>query len=296
MIDTCAAGSTRGRANSVASPEPSMHSRQRVMARRAKVSTASMATRLKGAVVIFALGVLLANAVPRAAAADLVPAEKDEAVAQSLAEMVRDARTVISNNQQLINDPDLGDKHLSGQKVLADAVALYRKNTGVDPEAMDKNSRKGRLLHAMMSAIVQVVEDNQVTINAKGTGFKGFIPAVFGRLVSEAFNSLAQGEATLKITAPPDLVRNRKARPDAWEKEVIETKLLSPDWPKDQPFWASVTINGRPAYRIAVPEYYRQSCLACHGTPKGELDITGYPKEGRKVGDLGGVMSIVLFR
>jgi hypothetical protein len=57
-----------------------------------------------------------------------------------------------------------------------------------------------------------------------------------------------------------------------------------------------VSINGRPAYRIAVPEYYRQSCLACHGSPKGEPDITGYPKEGRKLGDLGGVMSIVLFQ
>jgi hypothetical protein len=30
--------------------------------------------------------------------------------------------------------------------------------------------------------------------------------------------------------------------------------------------------------------------------PKGELDITGYPKEGRKLGDLGGVMTITLFR
>jgi archaellum component FlaG (FlaF/FlaG flagellin family) len=260
------------------------------------VSAVKMAVRLRGAVFTVMLGFLLAHAIPRGAAADTAPAEKDEVIAQSLAEMVRDARTVISNNQKLINDPNIGDKHLTGQKVLADAVALYQKNTGVDPEAIDKATRKGRLLQAMMSAIVQVMEDNQVTINEKGTGFKGFIPAVFGRLVSEAFNSLAQGEATLKITAPPDLVRNRKARPDAWETEVIETKLLSPDWPKDQPFSATVSINDHPGYRIAVPEYYRQSCLSCHGTPKGELDITGYPKEGRKVGDLGGVMSIVLFR
>ena len=255
-----------------------------------------MAIGLRRAAINVVMGVLLAHAIPRGAVADTAPADKDEAIAQTLAEMVRDARTVISNNEELINDPNLGDKHLTGQKVLGDAIALYRKNTGVDPEAIDKTSRKGRLLHAMMSAIVEVVEDNQVTINEKGTGFKGFIPAVFGRLVSEAFNSLAQGEATLKITAPPDLVRNRKARPDPWEMGVIETKLLSPDWPKGQPFSAMAPINGRPAYRIAVPEYYRQSCLACHGMPKGELDITGYPKEGRKVGDLGGVVSIVLLR
>ncbi len=251
--------------------------------------------RSRGTVVAL-LGLLLLHAFPCGVRADTAPADKDEVIAETLAEMVRDARTVISNNQALINDPNLGDKHLTGQKVLADAVALYRKNTGVDPEAIDKTSRKGRLLHAMMSAIIQVMEDNQETINEKGKGFKGLIPAVFGRLVSEAFNNLAEGEAALKITAPTDLVRNRKALPDAWEKEVIETKLLNPNWPKDQPYRAIVSINGRPAYRIAVPEYYRQSCLACHGTPKGELDITGYPKEGRHLGDLGGVMSIVLFR
>ena len=224
------------------------------------------------------------------------PAGKDEAIAESLAEMVRDARTVVSNDQALINDPNVGNKHLTGQKVLDDAVALYRKNTGVDPRTIDPKSRQGRLLQAVMNAIVTVVDDNQATINEKGTGFKGFIPAVFGRLVAEKFTGLAAGEAVMKITAPVPLVRNRKALPDAWEKEIIKTKLLKPDWPRGQPFREDVTINGRPAYRIAVPEYYRQSCLECHGTPKGALDLTGYPKEGAKLGDLGGVMTITLFR
>lgn len=208
--------------------------------------------------------------------------------------MMRDARTVISNKQDLIDDPKLGDKHLTGQKVLADTLRLYQRHTGVDPQTISKESRAGRLMQAMMNAIVEVMDENQVTINEKGTGFKGFIPAVFGRLVSEAFNGLAAGEAAIKITAPPDLVRNLRARPDAWETDVIKTKLLDPDWPKGQPYSAMVSIDNRPAYRIAVPEYYRQSCLACHGTPKGELDITGYPKEGRKLSDLGGVISIVL--
>jgi Protein of unknown function (DUF3365) len=247
---------------------------------------------------VYAVPVIAAPAQMSPAGAGAGPAasDKDEAIAASLAEMVRDARTVISNNEDLINNPAIGNKHLTGGKVLDDAKALYRKNTGVDPDAIDPHSRQGRLMHAMMNAIVQVMDDNQDTINEKGTGFKGFIPAVFGRLVSEAFNGLAANEAVMKITAPPDLVRNVKARPDAWETEVIKTKLLNPTWPKGQPFAANVLINGQPAYRIAVPEYYKKSCLACHGSPKGELDITGYPKEGRKLGDLGGVISITLLR
>jgi hypothetical protein len=242
------------------------------------------------------LVLLVAGVAPSSALGDALSADKDAVIAQNLSEMLRDARTVISDNEALINDPALGDKHLTGQKVLADAIKRYQKTTGVDPTTIDPTSRKGRLMRAMMNAIVAVMDDNQMTINEKGIGFKGLIPAVFGRLVSESFNGLAKGEAEIKVTAPLDLVRNRKALPDAWETKVIETKLLSPDWPRGQPYSATVDIDGRVAYRIAVPEYYTQSCLACHGMPKGELDITGYPKEGRKLGDLGGVMSITLFR
>ena len=216
-------------------------------------------------------------------------------IAQSLAEMLRDGRTVVSNNQDLINNPDLGDKHLTGQVVLDQSVKRYQEATGTDPTKLDLNSRQGRLLRAMMAAIVASTDENQTTINEKGIGFKGFIPAVFGRLVSEHFNQTEKGDATLKVTAPPDLVRNRKALPDAWEAGIIKTRLLDPKWPKGQAYSAVVDSDGHRAFRVMVPEYYPASCLTCHGSPKGEMDITGYPKEGAKLGDLGGVISITLF-
>ena len=55
-------------------------------------------------------------------------ADKDAAIAQSLAEMLRDARTVISDNEALINDPDIGDKQLTGEKVLAEADKALSKD------------------------------------------------------------------------------------------------------------------------------------------------------------------------
>jgi hypothetical protein len=222
-------------------------------------------------------------------------ADEDAVIAQGLAEMLRDARTVISNNQDLINNPELGDKHLTGQVVLDQASKSYAKATGTDPATIDPNSRQGRLLRAMMAAILAATDENQATINEKGTGFKGFIPAVFARLVSEDFNQMARGEAEVKVTAPPELVRNRKARPDAWEADIIKTKLLDAGWPKGQSYSAVVDTNGRPAFRVAVPEYYAASCLVCHGSPKGQMDLTGYPKEGGKTGDLGAVISITLY-
>ena len=229
------------------------------------------------------------------AMASAAPAEDDMGIAQSLAEMLRDARTISSDQQNLINDPQLGDKHLTGEVGLEQAIAKYSKDTGGDPRKLDPASRQGRLLRAAMAAIVEVVDDNQPTINEKGTGFKGFIPAVFARLVAESFGHLAKGEAEIKVTAPLELVRNRKARPDPWETEIIEKRLLDPAWPAGQPFSAKVETNGRPAFRVMVPEYYVESCLACHGSPKGKMDITGYPKEGGKLNDLGAAISITLY-
>jgi hypothetical protein len=224
------------------------------------------------------------------------PQQDDLAIAQSLAAMLRAGRTVISRSQTTINNPDLGDKGLDSATVLAEAVKIYQKSTGVDPKSIDPASRHGRLLRAQMDAIIAVMNANQNEINRKGIGFKGFIPAVFGRLVNEEFGKRAKGEAAMKVTAPIDLVRNRKAVPDAWESEVILAKLEKPDWPKGQAFVGETKSDNRTAFRIAVPEYYAASCLSCHGGPKGEIDVTGYPKEGGKVGDLGGVISITLYK
>ena len=220
----------------------------------------------------------------------------DAATARSLADMLRAGRTVVSNNQARINDPAIGDKGLTGAAFLQQTLAIYHKNTGADPAAIDPNSRQGRLLRAQMDAIVEVVDAHQGMINAPGVGFKGFIPAYFARVVNESFEKRAKGDAIIKVTAPEYLVRNRKARPDAWEKDIITGKLLATDWPRGQAYSAVVSTGGRPAFRMMMPEYYATSCLSCHGAPKGETDITGFPKEGGKEGDLGAVISIVLFK
>ncbi len=59
---------------------------------------------------------------------------------------------------------------------------------------------------------------------------------------------------------------------------------------------ADTHSQGREVFRVLVPEYYGAGCLGCHGEPSGEIDITGYPKEGGQLDDLGGVISIMLFR
>lgn len=216
-------------------------------------------------------------------------------IALNLANLLRAARAVIGNNQTLINTKGKGDKGLSAKVVLRETFKIYRKRTGKDPRSSHPKSLNGRLIRAQIASIKEVMDENQATINAPGVGFKGFVPAVFARLVNERFKVKVGREAEIKVTAPPDLIRNRKARPDRWETEIIRTKLKASNWPRGRVYAKRAMKGDRRAFRVLVPEYYGKGCLSCHGAPKGEVDITGYPREGGKLGDLGGAISITLF-
>jgi hypothetical protein len=222
--------------------------------------------------------------------------DDDLVTARSLAAMLNAGRTVVSLHQPEINDPNVGDKGLTGDRMLGEIKAAYREATGEDPDSVDPQSKRGRLLRAQMDSMKEVVDASQATINEKGVGFKGFFPATLARLVDEAFARRVGTEAAVKMTAPPEKIRNIKAEPDAWETRVIVEDFSKPDWPMGKEIYGLAEADGRPAFRLAFPEAYVQSCLTCHGGPKGEIDISGYPKEGGHVGDLGAIISVTLLR
>ena len=176
-----------------------------------------------------------------------------------------------------------------------DALVVYKETTQIDPKTIIGGTKHGRLFRAQQDAVVEVIDANQAAINQQGVAFKGFIPSTFGRLLNEAFARRVSDVAVIKVTAPEALIRNRKSRPDDWEAKVIRDKLMAPDWPKGQIYAEMSPAMGRTAIRFASPEYYANSCLSCHGGPKGQIDITGHPKEGGNEGDLGGVISVTLF-
>lgn len=219
------------------------------------------------------------------------PAHADDAqTAQEIATLFRSARAVISANQAAINDANVGDKGLTGDAVVAKAKENYK--TALGKEVDEGNP----LLAAELAAIKAVMDENQSLINEKGKGFKGFIPAVFAGQVAGKFSAAMEGQAKVKLTAPESYIRNRKNRPDEWESNVIETKFKSADYKKDEAFAEMAEDHGQKAFRFIIPEYYAESCLGCHGEPKGELDITGGKKEGGKLGELGGAISVTLFK
>lgn len=227
-----------------------------------------------------------------------VAAQTEEEIERGnrLAAVLRAGRSVVSNSQQLINDPDITDKGLTGEVFYEQVIAAYLEANGETPLHDGLNPLERKLTETQLDAMVTVIDANQEIINAEGLAFKGFIPAVFARLVNEQFAMEMASVARVKVTAPMALVRNRMARPDKWENSVIEGKFENASWPAGQAFYEDTDVSGAPAFRMLIPEYYSESCLACHGSPAGETDVTGFPKEGGQLGDLAGAISITLYK
>ncbi|MBT4518621.1 MAG: DUF3365 domain-containing protein [Halieaceae bacterium] len=218
-------------------------------------------------------------------------ADDKAASADEITVLFRAARTVISKNQGLINEQGTG-KILTADYVVGEAKSNFKKSSGHDLDlANDPLGAKA----AMLSAVAKVMDNAQPLINDPDKGFKGFLPAIFARLVATSFGKETGGKMKIKLTAPKKYVRNRGNRPDSWESNVIDTMFSASGYEKGKPFFENADIKGKPAFRYILPEYYGESCLGCHGGPAGEKDITGGKKEGGKLGELGGAISLAIF-
>lgn len=161
---------------------------------------------------------------------------------------------------------------------------IYREKKQSQLDLLEQS----RILAAQVVALRQVTADNQDRINYNSKGefeFKHLNPAAMVQKVAAVFN--ATTDYHIKQTSLlPRLPANS---PDEFEQE----KLLSFKANKDSTeSWGESQINGESYFRYMIPLYITPSCLPCHGGPKGEIDVSGYPKEGYKIGELAGALTI----
>ena len=219
---------------------------------------------------------------------NIVYASSNLMIAEEITTLFGSARAVISKNQSLINDASKGDKGLSGHIVVAGAKANFKNTTGRDLNLTSIEVK------AMLRAIRDSMDQAQPVINEKGRGFKGFLPAIFARQVADGFNSVMKGKMKIKLTTYAERLRNRANRPDDWENNVMRNRFMRASYERGRPFVENAAYKGKAAYRYILPEYYQESCLSCHGGPKGDRDITGGRKEGGQLGELGGAVSFTI--
>ncbi len=217
-----------------------------------------------------------------------VHAANEAETGELLVKLVQAGRGVVAENQELINDASKGDKGFTPKVFEGKQIAKFKEKTSIDLSKPDGSSQTRQLL-ALLEAGKEVVEDNQFKINKQGIGFKGFIPAVWGRLTGEKF-----GQKTgikLKLTGMD--YRFPSNKPDEFEAEVLKL-FADASYPKGKEYTRMTVVNGKPALRMMAPEYAGKGCLGCHGEPAGERDITGNKKEGWKEGGLAGAISLII--
>jgi Protein of unknown function (DUF3365) len=236
---------------------------------------------------------LLAWGVPDVREASAVERAEAEETARLLAKLIRAGRLVIDQNQAVIDDSHKGDKGFTPDVFEQQLIEEFRKETTIDlrtlattPSSILIPPLAKELLPAFVLASKEVVRDAQVVINQRGIGYKNFIPATYGSQAARRFT--AQSHVRLKQTTLQP--RNPKNEPDEYEMSVL--KWLS-GRPKAEAYVSELTEEGQ-TLRVVMPIYYVKDCLKCHGKPKGELDISGYPKEGAHEGDLAGAITVTV--
>ena len=239
-----------------------------------------------------ALALALASAVWLAAHDAMAVSREDaEETARLLAALLDAGRAVVDHNQELIDDPRKGNKGFTPQVFEKQLIDEFRARTGVNlvhlkgaQAASSVPPLARELLPALVQASKEVVADAQVVINQRGVGYKNFIPATFGSQAAARFS----GRSRVRLKQTTLEPRNPKNVPDAYEAAVLRgfATQSSPATPISE-----LTSDGK-VLRTLNPIYYTKDCLKCHGAEAGELDISGYPKEGAREADLAGAISV----
>jgi len=215
---------------------------------------------------------------------------KVENTARLLAILLDSSLKIINENQELFDDPMKEDKGFTPDVFEQQLVEMFRGRSGID--LRDLNSARvppstKKLLQVLVAASKEVVAEAQPAINRKGVGFKGFIPAVFGARVAGRFTT-ATGVRLKQTALSP---RNPSNAPDLFEKSVLQ-EFANPSYPREKVI-SEVTSKSK-SLRLMYPLYTTRQCLNCHGEPKGEVDRTGYPREGLQLGQNAGAISVVI--
>jgi len=212
-----------------------------------------------------------------------------ESTARLLAIMLDSGRSVINENQALFDNPKLSEKGFTPEVFEKQLAAMFRVRAGLDLADLDAShvpvSAK-KWLKELVLVSKQVVKESQPDINQLAVQSK-LIPAVFGARVASRFSERT-GVRMKQTTLAP---RNPANAPDPIERSALEL-FAATDYPREKVISEVTATSG--TLRLMFPLYMTRQCLDCHGEPKGTTDKTGYPREGQRLGDNAGAISVII--
>lgn len=214
--------------------------------------------------------------------------QKEEIIAKAIVDYLDSGRSVLAQNQTLINDPSKGDKGFTPEVYEAQVREAFKKKTGLDIKTQDPADPVGMTLISLHKAAMEVISDAQPVINEHGVGFKGLVGAVFLFRVGERFYK----SSGIRVKMIGVKARGNYHIPDEFEEKILQK--FNSGWEKNRPYSEIIPVGGKSVLRYLSPIYISGACLDCHGEPEGDIDHTGNVKEGLKIGDLKGATSVLI--
>jgi signal transduction histidine kinase len=161
-------------------------------------------------------------------------------------------------------------------------------NTAETAQAEKEMLEKAQILSQEMDATWEFFETNQHQFAKDKNGNYALYCVVAAKSVSKFFSN--RTDYTVHYTN----LSTRKSidAPDEFETEALQALHGDPE--RLEYYQTATDTDGRQVFRYVRPLYYTKSCLECHGEPKGELDSYGFAKEGMRVGDMAGAISIIM--
>ena len=178
---------------------------------------------------------------------------------------------------------------LSGVFVMAMVINFFWTDTVARRQTEAELQERGRVIALQMQQIWNYLVESR-DMDGVPTMYAEVDDdncAVAGREISITFTDSSNYVTRYVSDAP----RNPADTPDPYELAAIRAFRDDPDTIR----YASITeYGGKQVYRYMEPMRITEICLDCHGGPKGEVDSTGFPKEGLDLGDLVGAVSVVV--
>ena len=213
-----------------------------------------------------------------------------ETTARLLAILLDSGRNVINEHQVLSDEQKKSQKDVAPDMFERQLLDVFHSRSGTDLrdlEAARIPARAKKLLKELVLVSTEVVAEAQREMNRRDGGRQEFIPAIFGSRVSTRFTQRTHVRLKQTALAP----RNSLNAPDAVERTALEA-FADPAYPREKVISEVIAKSG--SLRLMFPLYTTRGCLDCHGDPQGDLDRTGYPREGLKLGQNAGAISVVI--
>lgn len=149
---------------------------------------------------------------------------------------------------------------------------------------------KGEVLAQQMDAVWEFMASNQYRLEQISYTDDGVYQGLHCAIVGRSIGALFTSQSTYTTRFVNFNPRNEADQPDAFEAEALDEFNAG----TSTEFYGITEYEGAEVFRYLAPMRIEENCLDCHGEPAGELDVTGYAKEGWDIGDVGGAISIVM--